>query len=131
MTPTGKNGWELVSWLRALHIRLLITQPTVQALSQKYKTAELALGIVVPAFEELTKSVGNSSWITEWEKLEAKAMKVCGEAMMIYNVSPVQGIFNSTTWVRAQPLLTSGPISNITGRKKGRDTGQEVIEGCE
>jgi len=58
------------------------------------------LKIVVPAFEELTKSVEDSPWVKEWEKLEAKAMKIRGEAMMIYNVSPVQGILGSITWVR-------------------------------
>jgi len=77
--------------LRGSHIKLLNTRPIVQALNQKYKTAELALKTVIPAFEGLTKSVGNPSWITGWEKLEAKAMKDRGEAMMIYNVSPVQG----------------------------------------
>jgi len=81
--------------LRPFHIKLLNSQPIVPALSHKYKTIELALGIVIPAFEGLTKSVGNTSWITEWEELEAQAMELYGEAMMIYNVSPVQGIFNS------------------------------------
>ena len=71
--------------------------PIVRALSQKYKTADLALNIVVPAFKGLTGSVGDPSWIREWEKLEAKAMKKRGEAMMIYNVSPVQGTFNSVS----------------------------------
>jgi hypothetical protein len=53
------------------------------------------LDIVIPAFHGLTKSVGDPSWIGEWEKLETKAMKNHGEAMMIYNVSPVQGAFSS------------------------------------
>jgi len=52
------------------------------------------LNTVVPAFKGLTGSVGDPTWIREWEKLEAKAIKNRGQAMMIYNVSPVQGIFN-------------------------------------
>ena len=82
------------------HLELLNTQPIVQALCQKYKTAELALGIVIPAFEGLTSSIGDSPWIAEWEKLEAKAMTVRGEAMMIYNVSPVEGVSDPITLVR-------------------------------
>ena len=104
MTPIGRNGWESVSYLSILHIKLFNTQPTVQALSQKYKTAELALGIVVLTFEGLTRSVGR---IAEWEKLEAKVMKVHGEAMMICNVSPVQGMVQCYYLGGAQPLLIS------------------------
>jgi len=43
------------------------------------------------AFNDLTGAVGNPLWIQEWEKLEAQAMEKRGEAMMIYNVSTVQG----------------------------------------
>ena len=43
------------------------------------------------AFKGLTGSVANPSWIREWEKLEMAAAKGRGEAMMIYNVSQVQG----------------------------------------
>ena len=49
----------------------LNTQLIVQVLSQKYKTAQLALDIVVPAFQGFTRFVGDPSWIKEWEKLEA------------------------------------------------------------
>jgi hypothetical protein len=49
------------------------------------------LDVVVPAAQELTASVGDPLWIGEWEKLEVKAMKIRREAMMIYNVSQVQG----------------------------------------
>ena len=36
--------------------------------------------------------MGNLSWIQEWEKLEAQAMERRGEAMMIYNVTPIKGV---------------------------------------
>ena len=86
--------------LRVFHIRKqLMHSPVVQSLTQKYKTAELALETVIPAFQGLSGSVGNPSWINEWEKLETKAMERRGEAMMIYNVSPVEGAFSSVSWV--------------------------------
>ena len=95
--------------MRRVCANLSFTWATVQALSQKYKTAELALETVVPAFEGLTSSVGDPSWIAEWELLEAKAMEMRGEAMMIYNVSPVQGAFNSVTQVRFSLCLLLVP----------------------
>jgi hypothetical protein len=70
---------------------MIIIKFTVRALNQKYKTAELALETVSTAFNGLTGSVGNPSWIREWEELETTAAKRRGEAMMIYNVSQVQG----------------------------------------
>ena len=69
----------------------ITVQQIVQALSQKHKTAKAALGPVQLAFQDLSGVVGNPSWIWEWEQLEAHAMKERGEAMMIYNVSPIQG----------------------------------------
>jgi hypothetical protein len=47
------------------------------------------------AAEELTKSIGNSSWIVEWKKLEEVARTKRGEALMIYNVSGIPGVFTS------------------------------------
>jgi len=82
-------------WQRNLKPRSI-----VRALSQKYKTAELALKTVVVTFQGLTGSIGNPSWIREWEKLEMKAAESRGEAMMIYNVSPVQGMFYSAAQTR-------------------------------
>jgi hypothetical protein len=61
-------------------------------LSRKYKTAKAALKTVQVAFKDLTGAVGNPLWIQEWEQLEVQAMERRGEAMMIYNVSPIQGI---------------------------------------
>ena len=70
----------------------MIIWSIVRALSQKYKTAKAALETVQVAFTDLTSAVGDPSWIQEWEQLEAQAMAERGEAMMIYNVSPIQGI---------------------------------------
>jgi hypothetical protein len=95
MTQTGRSGQELVSSSHKFKnspYGLLNTRHLVRSLSQKYKTAKLALKSVVVAFKGLTGSVGNTSWIMEWEALEALAIKQRGEAMMIYNVTPVQGI---------------------------------------
>ena len=44
------------------------------------------------AFQDLTSAVGNPLWIREWEQLEARASERRGEALMIYNVSPVEGM---------------------------------------
>lgn len=44
------------------------------------------------AVDELTKSIGNSSWISEWKKLEEVARKNRGENLMIYNVSHSPGV---------------------------------------
>ena len=45
------------------------------------------------AVEELTKSIGNSQWISEWKKLEKVARTKRGEALMTYNVSYIPGVF--------------------------------------
>jgi len=60
-------------------------------LTNKYKIAQEALEAVQVAFTDLTGAVGNSSWVKEWEQLEAQAMEKWGKAMMIYNVSPIKG----------------------------------------
>ena len=62
-------------------------------MAHKYKAAIAALEPVQLAFKDLTRAVGNSAWIKEWEELEEQAAGMWGEAMMIYNVSPIQGIF--------------------------------------
>ena len=71
---------------------LIIDFVTVQALTRKYNMAKVALEAVQVAFKDLTAAVGNPLWIQEWELLEAQALERHGEAMMIYNVSPVKGI---------------------------------------
>lgn len=99
----------------------------VRALGQKYKTAELALKTVVDSFKGLTGSVGNQKWIGEWEKLEAKAVDQRGEAMMIYNVSPIQGIFHFTAQIK--PTTNFQFYSYITGRKEAGTASQDTING--
>jgi hypothetical protein len=71
---------------------MAIVQQIVQTLAHKYSTAKVALKAVQVAFTDLTSAVGNPHWIKEWEQLEAQALEKCGEAMMIYNVSPVKGM---------------------------------------
>lgn len=85
------GNWSVCFWFLSFFVKL-IELKIVQALSQKYKTAKVALGPVQLAFKDLTSAVGNPSWIKEWELLEAHAMKERGKAMMIYNVSPIEGI---------------------------------------
>ena len=43
------------------------------------------------AAEELTKSINNNKWISEWKKLEKAAKTMRGGALMIYNVSHTPG----------------------------------------
>jgi hypothetical protein len=71
---------------------MAIVQQIVQTLARKYSTAKVALKAVQVAFTDLTSAVGNPGWIKEWEQLEAQALEKRGEAMMIYNVSPVKGM---------------------------------------
>jgi hypothetical protein len=52
----------------------------------------VALKAVQVTFMDLTSAVGNPLWIEEWEQLEAQALEKRGEAMMIYNVSPIKGV---------------------------------------
>jgi hypothetical protein len=47
------------------------------------------------AAKELTTSIGNNHWISEWEKLEEIARTKRGEALMIYNVSDTPGMFST------------------------------------
>ena len=63
------------------------------SLCQKYQKAKAAAKTMGSAVEELTKSIGNSRWISEWKKLEEKAMTKRGEALMVYNVSHAPGVF--------------------------------------
>jgi hypothetical protein len=68
------------------------TLSSVSALSHKYTAAKAALKVVQVAFTDLTSAVGDRSWIWQWVKLEAQAMEKRGEAMMIYNVTPIKGV---------------------------------------
>jgi len=75
----------------------------VASLCRKYKNAKATVGTMILVVQELTKSIGNSHWISEWEKLEETARTERGEALMIYNVSDTPGM--SSTPVVIVPLL--------------------------
>ena len=55
------------------------------------------------AVEELTKSIGNNRWISEWKKLEEVARTKRGEALMIYNVSSTPGVFLIPVIISSHP----------------------------
>jgi hypothetical protein len=63
----------------------------VASLCRKYKKAETTVETMNSAVEELTESIGNGSWISEWKKLEEVARRNRGEKLMIYNVSHTPG----------------------------------------
>ena len=63
------------------------------SLCQKYQKAKATVETMGLAVEELTKSIGNNHWISEWKKLEKAAKTNRGEALMIYNVSDTPGVF--------------------------------------
>jgi len=69
----------------------------VASLCRKYQKAVAAVGTMSSAVEQLTKSIGNSHWISEWKKLEKAAGTKRGEALMIYNVSHTPGMFSTPT----------------------------------
>ena len=64
----------------------------VASLCNKYQKAKTSVEIMNSAAEELTKSIGNDHWISEWKKLERIARTKRGEALMIYNVSHTLGM---------------------------------------
>ena len=66
----------------------------VASLCRKYRKAEATVETMNSAVEELTKSIGNSSWILEWKQLEKLARENRGEYLMIYNVSHTPGMFS-------------------------------------
>ena len=60
-----------------------------------YQKANAIVESMDSAVEELTGSIGNSRWISEWMKLEEVARTKRGEALMIYNVSSTPGMLSS------------------------------------
>ena len=64
----------------------------VASLCKKYQKAKASVEIMNSAAEELTKSIGNNHWISEWKKLEKLARTRRGEALMVYNVSYTPGM---------------------------------------
>ena len=63
------------------------------SLCRKYQKAKATVETMSLAVEELTKSIGNNHWISEWKKLEKAAKTKRGEALMIYDVSDTPGVF--------------------------------------
>lgn len=66
------------------------------------------------AVEELTKSIGNNQWISEWKRLEEIAKRRRGEALMIYNVSHTPGLFSTPALIFFSPYTIA---SSITGKE--------------
>ena len=69
----------------------------VASLCRKYQKANDTVETMNSAADELTGSIANKRWISEWKKLEEAARVERGEALMVYNVSHVPGMF--LTWV--------------------------------
>jgi hypothetical protein len=67
----------------------------VASLCRKYQKAKDTAETMDSAVEELTTSIDNGHWISEWKKLERAAKKERGEALMIYNVSHKPGMFSN------------------------------------
>jgi hypothetical protein len=63
----------------------------VASLCKKYQKAKSSVETMNSAVEELTKSIANNHWISEWKKLEQVAKTKRGEKLMIYNVSYTPG----------------------------------------
>ena len=70
----------------SLHLLSVVT-----SLCKKYENAKTSVETMNSAAEELTKSVDNDQWISEWKKLEEVARTKRGNALMIYNVSYTPG----------------------------------------
>ena len=64
------------------------------------------------AVEELTKSIDNSRWISEWKKLEEVAKTKRGEALMIYNVSHIPGVFSTPVMISPHPHIINSSITS-------------------
>ena len=69
------------------------------SLCRKYRKAEATVETMNSAVEELTKSIGNHSWILEWKRLERLARENRGEHLMIYNVSYAPGMSSDPTMI--------------------------------
>lgn len=65
----------------------------VTSLCQKFQKAKDAIETMGSAVEELTNSIGNNAWISEWKKSEEIARSKRGESLMIYNVDQMPGMF--------------------------------------
>jgi len=67
---------------------------------------------MVLAVEELTKSIGNSHWISKWKKMEEVAKTKRGGALMIYNVSYTPGVFLTPVIISSHPYIINSSITS-------------------
>jgi len=106
----------------------------VASLCQKYQKAKTSAGTMVSAAEELTNSIGNKQWISEWEKMEKSAGVKRGKELMIYNVSHTQGRIQPLLYTLLTPIQWTAPSQatkqqNLaTATKQGRSV-QWLSEG--
>ena len=92
---------------------------TVASLCRKYQKAKATVETMHSAVEELTKSIGNSHWISQWKKLEEVARVERGKALMIYNVSYTPGMFQTPVIIPPHPYLHN-QYSSITSEETTR-----------
>ena len=95
------------------------------SLCRKYQKATTTVGTMNSAVEELTKSIGNSSWISEWKKLEEVARTKRGEALMIYNVSNTPGMFLISIIIFFHPLCSK----QLHHKQRSTKILWELVEG--
>jgi len=109
-----------------LRVTYQINVTVVASLCRKYKKANATVGTMRSAVEELTKSIGNNCWISEWKKLEEIARTKRGEALMIYNVSNPPGMFptsidNSFTLnIWGSSITSEETVRSYKGRWEGQ-----------
>ena len=89
----------------------------VASLCKKYQKAKTSVETMNSAVDELTKSIGNNHWISEWKRLEEVAKTKRGEALMIYNVSYTPGKTQLLMVISHYPHIIN---SSITGQKTTR-----------
>jgi hypothetical protein len=96
------------------------TVSLVASLCRKYEKAEATVEAMNSVVEELTKSIGNSSWISEWKKLERVARIKRGEVLMIY-------VFNFC-YLSFTPHRMDSPITGKEIRRPHED--QQKGQAC-
>jgi len=82
------------------------------SLCRKYQKANAAIETMVSTVEELTKSIGNNNWISEWRRLQEIARTKRGEALMIYNVSYTPGVFSTPVIIFSHPYIINSSITS-------------------
>jgi hypothetical protein len=67
-----------------------LSEILVQSILRKWKIAVTQKEDMKNALDELTDRISDD-WITEWKKLEEKAMRERGDALKIYDVAETRG----------------------------------------